>query len=187
VALSDHPAANHASTYHPVAKFLHWLSALAVVGMIAVGWWMVGLPLGLLKLQVYGWHKWIGLAVLTLTVARLLWRWRVPGPKLPNSVAPWERRLAPFVHSLLLGLLLAMPLTGWTMSSAAGVELVWFGVLPLPDLVPRDQALFEALRLAHDVLSKLLVLTVLLHWAAVIRHDVLRRDGIFRRMSPFSR
>jgi cytochrome b561 len=182
MALSDRTV-----VYHPVAKSLHWLTALAVVGMIGVGWWMVALPFGLLKLQVYGWHKWIGLTVLVLTLARLLWRWRVPGPPLPASVAPWERRLAPAVHALLIGLLLAMPLTGWTMSSAAGVEVVWFGMLPLPDLVPRDQQLFEALRLAHDVLSKLLVASILLHWAAVMRHDILRRDGVFRRMSPFSR
>ncbi|HYC65778.1 MAG TPA: cytochrome b [Reyranellaceae bacterium] len=176
-----------ALTYHPVAKLLHWLTAIAVIGMVGVGWWMVGLPLGLLKLQVYGWHKWVGLTILAITLLRLLWRWRVPAPPLPDTVAPWERRLAPFVHGWLLGLLLAMPLTGWLMSSAAGVAVVWFGVVPMPDLVPRDPDLFEALRDAHNILSKLLVATVLLHWAAVVRHDVLRRDGIFRRMSPFSR
>jgi len=173
--------------YHPIAKLLHWLTALGVVGMIGVGWWMVGLPLGLQKLQVYAWHKWIGLLILTLTILRLLWRWRVPPPPLPDTVAPWERRLAPLGHWALLLLLLAMPISGWTMSSAAGVAVVWFGVVPMPDLVPRDPDLFEALRLAHNVLSKLLVAAIVLHWAAVIRHDVLRRDGIFRRMSPFSR
>jgi cytochrome b561 len=176
-----------ALSYHPITKLLHWLTALGVVGLIGVGWWMVGLPLGLQKLQVYAWHKWIGLVILTLTILRLLWRWRVPAPPLPDNVAPWERRLAPLVHWSLLILLPAMPLTGWTMSSAAGVAVIWFGVVPVPDLVPRDPDLFEALRLAHNVLSKLLVAAVLLHWAAVVRHDVLRRDGIFRRMSPFSR
>jgi cytochrome b561 len=160
-----------ALSYHPITKLLHWLTALGVVGLIGV----------------YAWHKWIGLVILTLTILRLLWRWRVPAPPLPDNVAPWERRLAPLVHWSLLILLPAMPLTGWTMSSAAGVAVIWFGVVPVPDLVPRDPDLFEALRLAHNVLSKLLVAAVLLHWAAVVRHDVLRRDGIFRRMSPFSR
>jgi len=176
-----------ALSYHPVTKLLHWLTALAVIGMIGVGWWMVGLPLGQQKLLIYAWHKWIGLAILALTLLRLLWRWRVPAPPLPGAVAAWERRLAPFVHGFLLGLLLAMPLTGWLMSSAAGVAVVWFGIVPMPDLVPRDPDLFEALRGAHNILSKLLVAALLLHWAAVVRHDVLRRDGIFRRMSPFSR
>jgi cytochrome b561 len=176
-----------AAGYHPFSKAFHWLTALAVLGMICIGWWMTGLPLGLLKLEVYAWHKWIGLSVLGLTALRLLWRWRVPPPPLPETIAPWERWLAPLVHWLLLLLLLAMPISGWTMSSAAGVAVVWFGILPMPDLVPRDQELFAALRLTHDVLSKLLVLAIALHVAAVVRHDVLRRDGVFRRMSPFMR
>ncbi len=173
--------------YHPLSKLFHWLIALAVLGMICIGWWMTGLPLGLLKLKVYAWHKWIGLSVLALTMLRLLWRWRSPPPPLPDTIAPWERKLAPVVHWSLLALLLALPLSGWTMSSAAGVAVVWFGVVPMPDLVPRDPDLFASLRSTHDVLSNLLVLTIVMHVGAVVRHDVLRRDGVFRRMSPFSR
>ncbi len=173
--------------YHPLSKLFHWLIALAVLGMICIGWWMTGLPLGLLKLEVYAWHKWIGLGVLALTMLRLLWRWRSPPPPLPDTIAPWERKLAPVVHRSLLALLLAMPISGWTMSSAAGVAVVWFGIIPMPDLVPRNQDLFAALRLTHDILSKLLVLAIVLHVGAVLRHDVLRCDGVFRRMSPFSR
>jgi cytochrome b561 len=174
-------------TYHPVAKALHWTVALLVLGLLAIGLWMVGLPLGLPKLQAYAWHKWIGLTVLVLTVLRLLWRWRSPPPPLPPTIARWELALAPLAHWTLLALLIAMPVTGWLMSSAAGVAVVWFGVLPLPDLVPRDQQLFAALRTTHHILSRVLMVTIALHLAAVLRHDVLRRDGIFRRMSPFSR
>ncbi len=76
-------------------------------------------------------------------------------------------------------------LCGWFMSSAAGVSVTWFGVLPLPDLVPRDPALFEALKTAHYVLSRSLIAVLILHVAAVIHHDVLRSDGVFRRMWPF--
>jgi cytochrome b561 len=93
--------------------------------------------------------------------------------------------LAPIAHWALLVLLLAMPITGWFMSSAAGVSVIWFGVLPLPDPVPRDQALFEALKTTHYVLSRLLIAVLILHVAAVVHHDVLRRDGVFRRMWPF--
>ena len=66
--------------YDLPARALHWITALAVIGMMGVGLWMTGLPLGLTKLNVYNWHKWIGLAVLVLTVGRLLWRWRRPPP-----------------------------------------------------------------------------------------------------------
>jgi cytochrome b561 len=112
---------------------------------------MTGLPLGFTKLQAYNWHKWIGLTVLALTALRLLWRWRNPPPPLPDAVTRWERALAPFGHWALLILLVAMPISGWSMSSAAGINVIWFGVLPLPDLVParprsfRDPA-YRALR-----------------------------------------
>jgi cytochrome b561 len=158
---------------------------VAVLGLLGVGLWMTGLPLGFTKLHAYNWHKWVGLAVLLLTAARLLWRWRHPPPLLPDTVVAWQARLAPVAHWALLVLLLAMPFSGWTMSSAAGVSVVWFGVVALPDLVPRDPALFEALRTTHYLLSRLLIAMLILHVAAVVHHDVLRRDGVFRRMWPF--
>ena len=170
--------------YGRTAIGLHWVTALAVIGLLGIGLWMVGLPLGLLKLKVYAWHKWIGMAVLALTAARLLWRWRHPPPPLPHTLRAWERRLAPIAHWTLFALLLAMPLSGWLMNSAAGVGLCWFGYIPLPDLVPRDPDLFTALRTLHSTLSRLLMVAVALHVGAVIHHDILRRDGVFRRMWP---
>ena len=171
--------------YLPVARALHWISAIAVMGLLAVGLWMTGLPLGFTKLYAYNWHKWIGLVVLALTLGRLLWRWRHPPPPLPETVAPWQAALAPIAHWVLLALLLAMPLSGWTMSSAAGVSVFWFGLVALPDLVPRDPDLFEALRTTHHVLSRLLIAMLVLHVGAVVHHDLLRHDGVFRRMRPF--
>ncbi len=171
-------------TYTGPAKGLHWITALLVFGLLGIGLWMTGLPISLLKLQVYAWHKWIGLVVLVLTAARLLWRWRHPPPPLPDAVTRWERALAPAGHWALLLLLLAMPLSGWLMSSAAGISVVWFGVLPLPDMVPRDTDLFESLRTLHYVLSRLLILVLAVHVSAVLHHDVVRRDGILRRMWP---
>jgi cytochrome b561 len=70
------------------------------------------------------------------------------------------------------------------MNSAAGVGLYWFGYIPVPDLVPRDPDLFAALRTVHKILSRLLIAVVALHIGAVIYHDVLRRDGVLRRMWP---
>src|ERR1700749_3277922 len=95
---------------------------------------MVDLPISLTKLLAYGWHKWIGLVVLVLTILRCLWRWHAPPPPLPDTVTWWPRRLAPVSHGLLLALLLAMPVSGWLMSSAGGVTVYWFGYLPLPAL-----------------------------------------------------
>lgn len=171
-------------SYRPAAKVLHWLTALLVFGLLALGLWMVGLPFGLLKLQTYAWHKWIGFTVLVLTLARLAWRWHSPPPPLPGRIAAWERRMAPLGHYALLGLLLALPMSGWLMSSAGGVGVYWFGIVPMPDLVPRDPALFEGLRTAHHWLAWLLIAMLAIHVAAVLHHDALRRDGVFRRMWP---
>ncbi len=164
---------------------MHWIIAFAVLGLLVVGLWMTGLPLGFTKLHAYNWHKWIGLAVLVLTVGRLVWRWRHPPPPLPGTVARWEAASAALGHWALLVLLLAMPISGWLMSSAAGVSVLWFGIVALPDLVPRDTGLFEGLRTTHYLLSRVLIAVLVLHVAAVVHHDVLRRDGIFRRMWPF--
>ena len=173
--------------YTAVAKVLHWLTALLVLGLIGLGLWMVGLPISLAKLYAYAWHKWIGLTVLALSVLRLAWRVYRPPPALPDTITRWERAVAPWSHGLLLVLLLALPISGWLMSSAGGVSVVWFGILPLPDLVPRDLALFERLRTLHHWLAWILMALLTPHLLAVLRHDVLRRDGIFRRMSPFAR
>ena len=165
-----------------MAKALHWGSALLVLGMLAVGVWMTGLPLSRLKLVAYAWHKWLGLTVLALALIRIAWHLRSPPPALPVALAPWEKRLAPIGHWLLLALVLAQPIIGWLMSSAGGVAVIWFGLLPLPDLVPRDQTLFAALRTAHGLVAYALIGVIALHVAAVLRHDVLRCDGILRRM-----
>jgi len=168
--------------YTFLAKLLHWLTALLVIGLLCLGLWMVGLPNGGLKSGSIAWHKGIGVTVLALTVLRLLWLWRAKAPALPASVGPWERRLAPWSHTMLLVLLLVMPISGWLMSSAGGNSVVWFGVLPLPDLVDRDPLLAKMLRTLHHWSAYALIAVIVLHVGAVIRHDMLRRDGIFRRM-----
>jgi len=171
-----------AARYTPLARTLHWLTAAGVIGLLGIGLWMTGLPLSRLKLEVYAWHKWLGLTVLLLTLARLAVRLRTPPPPLPDRVTSWERRVAPWSHGALLVLLLAQPLVGWLMSSAGGVTVYWLGYLPLPDLVARDQHLFAALRACHAVLAGALAVLVAVHVLAVVRHDMLRRDGVFRRM-----
>lgn len=183
------PGASDAKSdrYSPLAQALHWLTALLVLGLIGVGLWMVALPLGLTKLYAYGWHKWIGLTVFLLTLVRLgLRAWR-PQPPLPATVTTWERTIAPWSHAALLVLLISLPLTGWMMSSAGGVPVVWFGVLPLPDLVSREMHLFERLRTTHHWLAWTLMGLLAVHVLAVVHHDVVRRDGILRRMLPFVR
>ena len=78
-----------------------------------------------------------------------------------------------------------MPISGWLMSSAAGVSVFWFGMLPCPTWCRATPPCSRRCGRTHHVLSRLLIAVLALHVAAVVHHDLLRRDGIFRRMWPF--
>ena len=174
-----------AAAYDPLAKTLHWLTLLAVAGMFALGWVMVGMKLGPAKLQYFSWHKWLGLSIFLLTLLRLAWRLLRPPPPLPDTMPGWERLTARGAHGLLYLLLLAMPLTGWVMSSAGGFPVVLYGVMPLPDLVARDPALAETLTHAHHLEGWVLLALVGLHALAALKHHFVDRDAVLRRMLPF--
>jgi cytochrome b561 len=170
--------------YTPTAIALHWLIAALIVGGFTVGLSMVGLPLSRQKLQWYGWHKWIGITVFLLSCARLAWRWRHPPPPPPPAMPPWQKGAARFTHGLLYALLLVIPLTGWLYSSASGVQVVYLGLIPLPDLVPRDKAWAAIFRACHVTLNFTLLALVCMHVAAALRHHFVDGDAVLTRMLP---
>ncbi len=167
--------------YTRTAIVLHWLLALMIVGSFGVGLYMADLPFSPSRLKLYNWHKWAGVTILALSAARLLWRLsHRPPADLPMPA--WQQRAAHAVHLLLYGLFFAVPLAGWAYSSAAGFPVVWFGVLPLPDFVPVDRALAEAIKPLHKLLAFALTGTVLLHVAAALKHHFIDRDGTLQRL-----
>ena len=168
--------------YHPVARGLHWLMALLLAGMVALGVYMTDLPLSPEKFQLYSWHKWAGVTAFALVGARLAWRAFHPAPALPSTLSAPARLAAQAGHLALYGLMVAIPLTGWLMSSAKGFQTVWFGVLPIPDLVGRDKALGDFLQEAHEALNLLLMLTLGGHLAAALWHHFVLKDDTLRRM-----
>jgi cytochrome b561 len=171
-------------TYTRTAITLHWLVALLVFVGWGLGIYMHDLPTSPAKLQYYSWHKWLGVTVFLLTVARVGWRLTHHAPPLPATVAPWQVTAARLSHFMLYVLLLAVPLSGWTMSSAKGFQTVWFGVLPLPDLLVKDEALGKLLAEVHELLAYTLAGVVALHFAAALRHHFVDRDVVLRRMLP---
>jgi cytochrome b561 len=96
----------------------------------------------------------------------------------------WQRRAAHVSHVLLYALLFAIPLSGWVYSSATGVQVVYLGLVPLPNLVPKDRALGDVLRLVHIGLNGTLAAVVCVHVAAAIRHHVVDRDATLARILP---
>ena len=170
--------------YTAVAMLLHWSIALLILGMIPLGLYMSDLLPSLLKLKLTNWHKWSGISVLLLAVLRLGWRAGHRPPPLPASIPGWQQRAAAGLHWLLYGLLFAMPLSGWAMSSAAGYQVVWWGVWPLPNLLPVDKQLAHQLRQLHELLNDGLMAALALHLAAAFKHQFIDRDRVLERMLP---
>ena len=172
--------------YGGAAIALHWLTAVLIVANLALGLSMVPLPIIPRKLQWYAWHKWIGITVFLLTCVRLGWRWVRPAPP-PVAMPDWQRRAAEVVQVLLYALLLVIPVSGWLYSSATGVQVVYLGLVPLPDLVPTDKALAGVLKGAHVALNFTLFALVFVHTAAALKHHFVDRDAVLTRMLPKSR
>lgn len=170
--------------YTRTAIALHWLAAALVLANFALGPWMVDLPITPQKLRLYGWHKWIGITVFLLVFIRLAWRRWHPAPP-PVAMPAWQRRAATTTHGLLYALMLLIPLSGWLYSSATGVQVVYLGLVPLPDLVAKDKALAAVLQVTHATLNFLFAALVLLHAGAAVKHHVVDRDGVLARMLPF--
>ena len=169
--------------YTATAIALHWLLALAIVGAFSLGLYMADLPLSPQRVKLYNWHKWAGVTILALSALRLLWRLtHRPPPDAP--MAAWQQRAAHLAHGGLYLLFFAVPLMGWAYSSAAGFPIVWFGVLPLPDLLPVDKALALAIKPVHGWLAWTLMVLVALHVAAALKHQFIERDGLIARMWP---
>ena len=178
-----HSASN--AGYSGTAIGLHWIAALLIIGNLAFGLYMVDLPLSPAKLRYYSWHKWAGVTIFLLSAARLLWRLTHPAPALPSSLPAWQRTAANASHHVLYLLFFAAPLTGWLFSSAAGFQTVYFGVLPIPDLLSKNKELADILRLVHRFTNYTLAALVVLHAAAAIKHHVVDGDDVLARMLPF--
>ena len=170
--------------YGAVALSLHWIVAGLVFAAIAIAAYMTDLPLGPDAIEVYNLHKSLGILILVLMVPRLLWRLVSPAPPLPDSMAGAERLAAKASHLLLYCLLLAQPVIGILHSNAANFPIVVFDSLTLPPLIGPDDALKNLLTTIHGVAGWTILGLVLLHIAAALRHHLVLKDDILRRMLP---
>jgi len=171
--------------YTHTAVALHWLIALIIFGAFPLGLYMHDLPLSPHKLQLFSYHKWAGITVLLLAVLRLLWRLTHRPPPLLPGMPRWQEIAAQAVHHGLYLMVLVVPLSGWLMSSALGFPVVWFGVLQLPDLIGKDKALGETLKLVHEWLNYGMAAMVAAHVAGALKHQLIDRDATLARMLPF--
>ncbi len=176
---------NTPARWGAVAKGFHWLTALLVVGLLCVGLYMTGLDFSPDKLKLYGLHKAFGITVLALVVLRIGWRVFTPRPGEIETHKGWEVRLAAVIHFFFYAALIAMPMTGWIMSSAASYPVSVFGLFTLPNIVGPDENAVDLMKDVHEFLAYILIAAIILHVAGALKHHVIDRDETLRRMIPF--
>lgn len=169
-----------------VAKFFHWIVALGILVNGVWGLLMTDMAPSMNKITIYALHKSIGLTILALFALRLTWRLYDRAP--PDVPMPrWQRIVAHATHILLYGFILAIPLSGWIFNSLHGYPLQWFKLFNLPALAAKNDELSEVAGEVHEWLFYLLLLVLVGHAGAALKHHFFDRDNVLRRMLPFAR
>jgi len=181
------PLENTENRYGPVAVALHWVMALLLVVLVILGVYMVRLPdvgFDTKKITLILYHKQLGMLALTLAALRLAWRVTNALPRLVANLPDWQKVIARCVHLTFYALMLALPITGWLMSSADGFRVSFLGLFDLPDLVSHDENLFRVFAGLHKWLGYALIPLLAVHAGAALRHHFLFRDDTLRKMLP---
>jgi cytochrome b561 len=160
----------------------------ALIAIFIFGNYMTDLPFSPQRLKLYNWHKWAGVSILLLSLARVAWRVTHRPPALPAAVTrampTWQTQAYHATHHVMYALFFIVPLLGWAYSSAAGFPIVLFGQIPLPDFVGADKALAALIKPLHQLSAWALMGLAALHVAAALKHQWLDRDGLLLRMMP---
>jgi cytochrome b561 len=177
--------------YSTVAIAFHWLIAAAIAAQIFLGWRMQDLE-GFSRSALLQIHKSVGISILLLTAARLVWRLLNPPPPHGSNLTALERRLSHWAHIGFYGLLMALPLTGWALVSAGrpgGMKL--FGAIPWPSfpllsLLPgkAQDLLADIFDSTHTALAWVMLALLALHVAGALKHQFISKDPTISRMAP---
>jgi len=173
-----------APRYTKVAIWLHWLIGLAVIANIGLAMLTEDMPREAHRAAM-GIHKALGMAILALTVLRILWRLTHKAPPLPASMRTWERWTSGLVHFLFYVLLILLPLSGWVWMSAADRPIDFFGLFTIPSIVAPSDEVADVLHDRHETLGLMMLALVALHFLAALKHQFVDRDRLFSRMNPF--
>ena len=166
--------------YSAVARVLHWAIALIIIVNIALGLGHDALEDVFPAMPV---HKALGMTVLVLSIARLLWRLVHTPPPLPRNMPIWQQKLAHGLHWLFYVMIIAVPLSGWVMSSSGPYPLNWFGIFDIPKLpVNKGSVVAEAAHEGHEIMGLLYIPLIALHVGAALYHHFVKKDQVLRRM-----
>jgi cytochrome b561 len=174
---------NSSSRYGLVSMLLHWVVAVVVFGLFALGLWMVGLDYyDVWRKAAPDLHKSIGLTLFAVMLIRIVWRLISPPPPAPSSHGKWTRLGAKFGHLFLYVVLFATMFAGYLISTADGVGISVFGLFEVPSIIDSipDQA--DNAGVVHLYLAWILVIFAGLHAIAALKHHFIDRDATLKRM-----
>ncbi|MEM5371188.1 cytochrome b [Paraburkholderia azotifigens] len=169
--------------FTPLQRALHWIMAICILSMLFIGVGMVSTirPDYLTLVSI---HKPLGITILVLALIRLVVRLVRGAPSLPSDM-PAPMKLAAYLsHLAFYALMIALPLIGWGMLSAARYPVVVAG-MQLPWILPHSNELHSLLWNAHRFLALCFFALILVHLAAALFHALVRRDGVFHAMAPW--
>ncbi|HSH54134.1 MAG TPA: cytochrome b [Methylotenera sp.] len=195
---------NSASRYTKTAIVLHWLIAIGIFGMFALGWFMSDLPkeapkqmaYDLFNWGIYTWqlaegasprtfyfnlHKSIGVTLFALIVIRILWRITHKPPALLSSYQAWERKLATGAHHLLYLLMIALPVSGVIMATYSKYGIKWFGIPFIKGL--DNTPMREVFETVHETIGIVVLVILVLHIGGALKHKFIDKDETMKRMS----
>ena len=170
--------------YSKGAIAFHWI----IAGLVLSNYVLVKLAEGAdkaVKGDYMGPHKAIGITVLTLTVLRIIWRLTHQRPEVAAGIKAWEAKLAKAAHALFYILLIAIPLTGWMMSSAAsgGGPVSWFGVFDIPGLpFEKSRDAVGTLHEVHEIMGKAMFVLIILHVLGALKHQFMDKVPVLSKM-----
>jgi cytochrome b561 len=184
----DRAASPTIDRYDRIARTLHWVIGLALLGQIAFGFLMPEIaPRGTpARAEVVNLHKSIGIVLGAAIVLRVAWRIAHRPPPWPSTMPGWQRRAAEGWHRALYACMVLMPLTGYVASNLSRRGVRFFGVALAP-WGPDLPTVYSALQRVHDALGFVLAALVAGHVVAALKHAVVDRDGVFARMGPGGR
>lgn len=189
--------------YTKTAKVLHWLIAIGVFGMFALGWFMTDLPkeapkqmaYDLFDWGIYTWqlaeeasprtfyfnlHKSIGVTIFALILFRIFWRVTHKPPALLATYKAWERKLATGAHHTLYLLMVALPVSGIIMAVASKYGIKWFGIKFISGL--DNKPLREAFKEVHEIVGVVILSVIILHIIGALKHKFIDKDETLNRM-----
>jgi len=166
-----------------ITKIFHWVLAFLILSMLLAGFYMVDIPDGALKFQIYGWHKSVGLLIIFLAGLRGVWRLFNKPPLPLDTHQKWEKSTSKIVHFLLYMMMVAMLLSGWIMSDTGPYPLKFFG-LPVPNIFSESSLAAQYADSVHEIIAYVLVCLIMFHILGAIKHHVIDQDKTLIRMIP---